>query len=60
MYNFDNKLAPNWTVLGLHLILGPQEVTQLIGSTSDMNPITQCGVMHPSYGNSFSKLCLVY
>ena len=41
MHNFDNKLTANWTVLGLHLILGPQEVTQLIGSTADMNPSTQ-------------------
>ena len=31
-------------MLGLHLILEPQEVTQLIGSTADMNPSTQCAV----------------
>ena len=44
IYNFEIKLTANWTVLGLHLILGPQEVTQLIGSTADTNPSTQCPI----------------
>ena len=43
MKNFARKLNSDWTKLGLYLILGPQEVTLLIGSTTDMNPTsTQC------------------
>ena len=40
MNNFVRILAPDWTKLGLLSILGPQEETQLIGSTEDMNPST--------------------
>ena len=36
--NFARKLNSDWTKLGLYLILGPQEVTPLISSTTDMNP----------------------
>ena len=39
--NLGSKLTIDWTKLGLHLILGPQKVTKLIGSTADMNPSTQ-------------------
>ena len=39
--NIAEKLISDLTRLGLHLILGPQEVTQLIGSTADMNPSTR-------------------
>ena len=42
MIKFGSKLTTGWTKLGLHLISGPQEVTQLIGSTTDINPSAQC------------------
>ena len=35
MKNFGKKLTLDWTKLGLHLILGPKEVTQVIGSTAN-------------------------
>ena len=35
-----------WAQLGLLPVLRPQEHTQLIGSTADINPCTQCNLKY--------------
>ena len=42
MSYFARKLPSNLTKLGLHLILGPHDVTQPICSIVNMNSSTRC------------------